>query len=230
MIKKLTLFLLLTTILYCHADEEPLTIPLEYGPATEMLAESENLDKFWTLFRYFDSQITPTFCGVASATMILNALDVSDPKNNPPSTRYGTQEQRFFTEAVSEIIDIEAVRKGGLALGELEVALKTFEIEVQAYHASDVDIDTFRLMMQNAFAEPRTYIIVNYNRQELGQKGSGHHSPIGAYNSKEDRVLILDVNRRYLPSVWVKTEVLFNAMKSVDSSSGISRGFIIISN
>ena len=55
--------------------------------------------------------------------------------------------------------------------------------------------------------------------------GGGHHSPIGAV--VEDRVFVLDVNKSYGP--WlVPIEKLFEAMDTVDSSSGKKRGLLRI--
>ena len=58
-------------------------------------------------------------------------------------------------------------------------------------------------------------------------RGGGHHSPIGGYLPDPDLVLVLDVNGSYKP--WlVKSERLFEAMNTVDSSTGRKRGLIRI--
>jgi hypothetical protein len=44
---------------------------------------------------------------------------------------------------------------------------------------------------------------VNYQRGALGQKESGHISPLAAYNAASDRFLILDVAAYKYPPVWV---------------------------
>jgi len=68
--------------------------------------------------------------------------------------------------------------------------------------------------------------VVNYLRTGIAQQGGGHISPIAAYDSHSDRVLILDVARYRYPAVWVKTEVLWRSMGAVDRASGQSRGLL----
>lgn len=229
-IKKLMLGLCVAVTCNCGASEDPLVIPLEYGHGTELLGGCENLDKFWTLMRYFDSQITPTYCPVASATMILNALDIPDPKNKGPLARYGTQEDRFFTEDVCQVIDINSLRKIGLTLLELKQVLETFGVSVILHYATDISVDTFRTLLSEALAQPKTYVIINYGRAGLGKTGTGHFSPIGAYNEAEDRALILDVNRRRLPPVWAKIEKIHYSMCLTDLESGLPRGFLVVAD
>jgi hypothetical protein len=47
-------------------------------------------------------------------------------------------------------------------------------------------------------------------------------------DARTDRFLILDVSRYAYPPVWVPAARLWNAMKMVDSDSGMSRGFVVI--
>lgn len=229
MIKKFVCVCLLFVSSYCQAWDEPLTIPLQAGRGTELLSGCENLDKFWTLMRYFDSQMTHAYCSVASGTIILNALDVPDPQNNTPAARYGTQEERFFTQAVRKKVNINSIRKIGLSLDELKLALETFGLKTKIYRGTEMSVDQFREILKAAFRQPNTYVIVNYSRNELGQGNSGHFSPIGAYNASEDRALILDVNRRRYPSVWVKMTTLHQAISTTPQGYVLPRGFLVIS-
>jgi hypothetical protein len=73
------------------------------------------------------------------------------------------------------------------------------------------------------------YLLVNYQREVLGQERVGHISPLAAYDRDSDRVLILDTAGYKYPPTWVPMESLFTAMSTVDSASGKSRGFIEIS-
>jgi hypothetical protein len=69
---------------------------------------------------------------------------------------------------------------------------------------------------------------VNYDRRVLNQSGTGHFSPIGAYESTRDLVLILDVARFKYPPHWVPLDNLLNAMRSVDPATKQPRGFIVM--
>ena len=90
----------------------------------------------------------------------------------------------------------------------------------------NLDLAAFRAAMREA-NDPSRRMLVNFHRGPLFGTGGGHHSPIGGYLEQEDLVLVLDVNRAYQP--WlVSTERLFEAVDTVDSSSGQKRGLLVI--
>ena len=62
----------------------------------------------------------------------------------------------------------------------------------------------------------------------MNQDGSGHFSPIGAYDSESDSVLILDVAKYKYPPFWVTTSDLQASLNTIDSDSGKSRGVVQI--
>ena len=70
---------------------------------------------------------------------------------------------------------------------------------------------------------------LHYSRSSLGQTGSGHFSPLGAYDPDSDRLLVLDVARFKYPPHWVTVSDLWEAMKGVDSDTGNSRGYAMVS-
>ena len=73
-------------------------------------------------------------------------------------------------------------------------------------------------------------MIVSFLRKALGEQIGGHISPLGAYDEKSDRFLILDVARYKYPPVWVKTEDLFEAMNTPDpDNDNKTRGYVLIS-
>ena len=85
----------------------------------------------------------------------------------------------------------------------------------------------FRAELRQA-NDPRQRLIINFTRRPLFGTGGGHHSPIGGYFDAEDLVFVLDVNERFGP--WlVSSERLFEAMDTVDSSSGARRGLLKLS-
>jgi Phytochelatin synthase len=73
-------------------------------------------------------------------------------------------------------------------------------------------------------------LLASYDRTVLGQTGSGHFSPITAYDPVSDSVLIMDTARFKYGSHWVQLSLLANAMKPIDPDSGRSRGFIVLTN
>jgi hypothetical protein len=73
------------------------------------------------------------------------------------------------------------------------------------------------------------FIAVNYRRNHVGQPPGAHFSPLAAYDEASDSFLILDVARYKFPPVWVAAADLFDAMNTLDSDSGKTRGFIVVS-
>lgn len=96
---------------------------------------------------------------------------------------------------------------------------------VTAVHASTSSVAALRATLAAAFsAVPAQLIGLNFHRQPLGMVGGGHMSPVGAYDNRTDRLLILDVSRYKYPPMWVPMPAIFDAMNTTDSDSGKSRG------
>jgi len=90
----------------------------------------------------------------------------------------------------------------------------------------DLDLAGFREQLRHANELSRRYVI-NFSRGPLFGAGGGHHSPIAAYLSDEDLVLVLDVNQKYGP--WlVKSQRLYDAMNTVDTGTKKKRGLLLI--
>ena len=70
---------------------------------------------------------------------------------------------------------------------------------------------------------------ISYDRSVLGQTGTGHFSPIGAYHAKTDQVLILDVARFKYPPHWASLKEVFCAMRTLDKDTGLPRGLAVLS-
>lgn len=60
------------------------------------------------------------------------------------------------------------------------------------------------------------------------QTGDGHYSPITGYSREEKKSLILDVARFKYPAHWVDLETVYNSMGTLDSQSGLFRGFSLV--
>jgi hypothetical protein len=114
---------------------------------------------------------------------------------------------------------------GGLTLDELaELAQRRGTRKVTILR--DLDYESFLLELRRS-NDPRRRYVVNFQRGLLFAKGTGHHSPIGGYLEREHLVFVLDVNQNFGP--WlVDPRRLFDAMNSVDSSSGKKRGLLLI--
>lgn len=203
-----------------------------YLDSAEGFSRLEESDRrsFVTLGMYFLSQETQTFCGVASSTMVLNALVPKDKRPVVPEwDPYPLFAQSvFFTKEVEEIAPREVVLKQGMTLQQLGEVLRTFPVEVMVWHVSDKSETDFRENAKDALRGSASCLIVNYLRTSVEQKGGGHFSPLGAYHEKSDSFLVYDVARYKYPPSWVKTTDLWNAMNTIDSDSRKTRGYLLI--
>jgi hypothetical protein len=206
-----------------HAQRPDELIALDTPPGEKLLAESTARADFFRLVDTFVTQERPSFCGVASAVMALNALHVP-----APSTEVGPlfTQQNFFGPAAHQVVPSEA--RFGLTLGQLADVLQTYAAHADVVYADGVSLDEMRTRLAGSLADPSDVAIVNYDRAGVGQESMGHLSPLGAYHAPSDRFLLLDVARYKYPPVWVTAESLYRAMRTNDPVSGRSRGFLLV--
>jgi glutathione gamma-glutamylcysteinyltransferase len=71
-------------------------------------------------------------------------------------------------------------------------------------------------------------MVVSFGRSGLQQTGDGHFSPVAAYHSETDQVLVLDVARFKYPPYWVSVKDLYEAMTLLDQATQQSRGWFVL--
>ncbi len=176
------------------------------------------------LLQNYTTQESVTYCNVASATMILNALNVPPPDDlQHKPFKYFTQDN-FFTDNVAKIVKKEDVAKSGMTLDQLAAAMNTHGVHAKAYHANQLSLDNTRSLIKEALADNKP-VIANLLRTGIKESGGGHHSPIAAYDKESDRFLFLDVARYKYHACWVKASELWSAMNTMDGT--VSRGFVV---
>ncbi len=193
-------------------------ISVHAAAGQRLLAEKGFLADYTDLQQHFEPQSGPTFCGVASSVVVLNALGQKTPLT----------QSTFFTARTDAVRTASQVASGGMTLGELSQLLTTHGATVTTYLAADSTLDAFRAIARQNLASRGDYLLINYQRAALGQGRSGHISPLAAYNASTDRFLILDVASYKYPPVWVSAAALWNAMNTLDSTSGRTRGFVVV--
>jgi hypothetical protein len=210
------------------------TEPLIYflDPQSAELLEHAEKRAFMPLMAHFVSEYQATFCGIASSVMALNALGIKPP--TAPRWypyNYWDQDNIFSTEVLKAVKPMSSVEADGITLEQLESLLTLSGAKAGKVFASETGVDAFRTAARAAIADPTAILIVNFGRAEFGQAGiagGGHISPVAAYNAKTDRFLILDVARyKFLPS-WVTADRLYAAMNTPDTSSGKTRGYVVV--
>lgn len=181
------------------------------------------LENYFPLAEQFNTQDEPSYCGISSLVMVLNALGV-DPGANWKGP------WRWYDEKIADCCEqLPVIKAQGSTLAHLAMMALCNSVKVEARHADQTSLEQFRQTVQRLCQTAvGIHMIAGYSRERLGQTGDGHFSPVGGYHAGRDLVLILDVARFKYPPHWVALERLWQAMNATDSASGASRGYIII--
>jgi len=212
------------------AETQPTAIPMasSAGMALLLKPRTRRAD-YGALVQWYETQANLAYCGVASSVMVLNSLAVAAPKAEGYRTnRFWTQTNLFTVPASKSFVEATRVAREGMTLEQLHGLLASVGTRVQRYHGENLSLEQLRWLLRRGLAEGSDRLVANYDRRALGQTGGGHISPLAAYDPDQDRVLILDVARYRYPAVWVATPDLWRAIRSVDTSSGRSRGVLTV--
>ncbi len=203
------------------------SIPLTAEEGRELLREASRSVAWWALAPRLETQVTQANCGPCSAVMVLNGLGVPAPesKAHPPYKEF--DQLNFFTPGTEAVLPQEKLQRQGATLEQLGGMLRAHGLHVTVRHAQDSSVEQFRREASEALGEGGKAVIINYRRQELSQEGGGHFSPLGAYHDS-DRFLVLDPARYKYPPWWASTEALFKSMNTPDTTSGKTRGYLLI--
>lgn len=212
----------------------------------QLLKKSSHDRPYWQLMNHFMTEPHSVTCGPVTATMVLNALG-SQGLPAPVSDLYSFHMENF--SKVQHYWDLQNINASecsqkatgashGTSLTQIGAMLgcASPRISVDVVHAHDSSVSNFREAIVKAFeAEPLQFVAVNFDRHGLDQEGSGHHSPLGAYDAVSDRVLLLDVARYKYPPAWVHVEDMFRSMAANFSHPEIPvrvhstpRGFLVV--
>lgn len=220
----------------------------------ERLSRSNAKIDFFSLANQFEAQSNAIFCGPTSATIVLNAmrskqktklpkdkirLNRINPLKLPASIdlslpRY-TQENvvakspkklsHVFGKKLS--IDGRKMIDPGYQLRDFNALLKAhgLKTKLRVVDANISEDDVLAEMISN-LKERHNYVIINYLRTAVGQKGGGHISPVGAYDKASNSFLILDVNPAKASWVWMPASKLLQGMRTFDQRE--NRGYILV--
>ena len=202
-----------------HQTLPPNLISLHSPRGQALLDESEAVVDYDELVAHFVAQSRKGYCGVATAITTLNAAGLA-----------GTPlDQRSLFAHPSVEIDPWKVSFIGMSLRELGALLSAHGARVSVVEASSTDVDAFRRAVRSNLSRSGDYLLVNYEREYLGQTQSGHISPLAAYHAQSDRLLILDVAAHRYPPVWVRLDEVWKAMNApLNPETSITRGFVIV--
>jgi len=213
------------------------------------LARAVGKVDFPALANQFEAQSNIAFCGPTTAAIVLNAVFVRS--NNLPRDRSRirledpggiditvprfTQEsviskgQKSRSQVLGEPVTINGkqVRDGGYQLRQLDQLLKANNVATQLVVVDDKKSkEEIRTDLIDNLKRAGDYVIVNYRRDQVGQRGGAHISPLGAYDAESDSVLVMDVNPASAGWVWMPVETLIKGMRTFDAVE--NRGYILV--
>lgn len=177
---------------------------------------------YFALSSQFRTQDEPAFCGLGTLVMVLNALGVD------PGTQWKGVWRWFSEEALDCCKPLDEVRKEGITLDEFSCLAICNGLSVTTVRHGEFALDQLRAVVIECSRRMDKALVFSYDRQGVGQAGSGHFSPLGGYNEAEDLVLVLDTARFKYPPHWIKLHRLHGAMEASDAMTGRSRGYLVM--
>lgn len=197
----------------------PALVSAEADAGRALLAEAESRADYSPLARWYVSQDKLSWCGVASATIVLNALGAHDEP---------LIQRKLFTREARKVKGRFAVTTGGMTLSELARILAAHGVIAGAVQTDQSDFVSFRTLAAVNLTDASDFVIVNYDRAALGQAGGGHISPLAAWDRETDRFLVMDTAGYRYPPTWVTAADLWAAMDTPDTETGDKRGFVVV--
>ena len=208
---------------------------------------------FPALANQFEAQSNGAFCGPTTAAIVLNAVhaqsrdlprdrsrlrdedlryvpggfDLTVPRYTQDNVIERGRKTRAQVLGAPVIIDGKQVRDGGYQLRQLDELLRAHDLVTrlvvvdEAKSAAEVRAD----LVEN-LKRAGDYVVVNYRRDAVGQRGGAHISPLGAYDAESDSVLVLDVNPASAGWVWMPIALLVSGMRTLDTVE--NRGYILV--
>ncbi|KAI5481032.1 glutathione gamma-glutamylcysteinyltransferase [Pseudohyphozyma bogoriensis] len=192
--------------------------------------EEGNLEAYFPLSSQFITQNEPAYCGLATLTMVLNALEVDPQRKWKGSWRWYAEEMLDCCRPLSSVAQV------GITLAEFTCLARCNGLSATVNspnllatpEETEAALAKFRKDLKAA-CRGDNMMAISYSRKSLGQTGDGHFSPIGGYSEKDDMVLILDVARFKYPSYWVTVDQAWESMKPLDKATGQPRGYSLLS-
>ncbi|WP_298775909.1 phytochelatin synthase family protein [uncultured Shewanella sp.] len=220
-----------------YANKKTILVSWHSSEGRNRLLTAQPNDDFYILSNFFQPQIHPTYCGIASAVIVLNAL--FQPLNQAPTAchiqkirnkkcvnlyLYAFLQTTFLgkkTDYIKEKEVIEFVKKTpsgeyqpGLSLDKLADLLHHYKAKVKTTFAKqENELKLFRSTLLSTLAKQNHYIIIHFRCDYLGGLPSGHISPICAYHQASDSVLVLDVAAHKTPWYWAPLKELYQSMQ-----------------
>lgn len=186
---------------------------------------------------YYELQMNETSCSLASSTPIFNILLAKQNQGTHQFVRQKQMIDRLKNPAWKKAIADDG---DGIVLEQLQdyfnQGLKEFKIA--GYHAkavyfskrSEENIKKLQEILTKFQNENDTFVILNFRQKDYTQlpdDTSGHYSPIGSYDIKNKKVLVLDTYPGR-GNYWIDLDTALKGMATFDSDSQKYRGLLMI--
>ena len=209
---------------------------------------------FAPLANQYEAQLNAAFCGPTSAAIVLNTMrsrsvdlprdhgrlraddlrhlpagaDPIVPRYTPDTVIDAGAKTRAQVLGEPVIVNGRTVRDFGYQVRQFEQLLQAHRVVTKLVIVDDtLTDDRVRAELVRNLEKPGDYVIVNYLREAVGQRGGGHISPLGAYDAASDSFLVLDVNPAAAGWVWMPAATLIKGMRSFDTLE--NRGYVLVS-
>lgn len=193
---------------------------------------------YWALSPYYVGQQNDASCSLASLSMLVNAARLG--------TRLGTEDALVTQPLLLERVDDRVWHDGvadsgdGVTLDQLAAlarqSLSAFgkaARRVEVTHVPAVTpeaLEQLRATLRQNEASVHDWVLLNFHaRAYVGVGDYGHIAPVGAYDERQRRVLVLDPDRTWYEPYWVPEEVVLAGMATPDASTGQPRGYVYVS-
>jgi hypothetical protein len=210
-------------------DAETAVIYWDTAAGKTLRARIPSNADYWQLVPTFAVQDTQSYCSVASAITVLNAMPIKKPVDPTYAPYAYFTQSNYFTPDVSKIISPQDVLRMGMTREQMAETLSAQGVRTKSIAGDTLDDDSLRNLLQKALLDDGQFVLANYLRAILGQVGGGHWSALAAYDAQSDRVLILDVAKYKYPPVWVSISTLRQAIATIDTTSNKARGLVLVS-
>jgi hypothetical protein len=235
------------------ANALPALVPFASDEGVARLARSGAKVDFAPLANQFEAQYNAMFCGPTSAAIVLNTARSRSADLPRDHTRLRKDDVQFMAAGADPIVPRftqdsvidkgpktraqvlgEPVTIGGKQVRDFGYQLRQFDamLRANALVTRVVVVDdalseqAIRADLADNLARSGDYVIVNYRREAVGQKGGGHISPLGAYDAASDSFLVLDVNPAAAGWAWIPTAALVKGMRTFDTVE--NRGYVLV--
>ena len=178
---------------------------------------SGHMECYFKLAAQFRTQDEPAYCGLTTLVVALNALDID------PGRIWKGPWRWYHEDMLNCCVPLDIIQQNGINIDEFVCIGTCNSLKVNAVRVDGVNIteDMFRDIVKEYTCRDDAFLALSYSRQVLDQTGDGHFSPVGGYHPEKDLILILDLARFKYPPHWVSLSLIYEAMKAVDSATGM---------